>query len=563
MMITCTCAVLWVLIGTVCTIAGNERMSEVKMNGLKSENIKNIPSRNHEEGLDTHKISNMHVGKDKVQDELYDGEFKDDKPHGHGRLQMRDRSIYEGEWNDGKRHGQGRLQFPDGAIYEGQWKDDSRYGKGRFQSVDGKIFEGEWRDNQPHGQGRYQFPNGETYEGEWKDGKRHGQGRFQLVGGETYEGEWKDGKRHGQGRFQFPDGSMYKGVWKDDKRHGQGLLQFADGSIYEGEWRDDKRHQGRYQFSNGEIYEGDIKSGKLSRFYFKARSLQVGSLLITVFIAVWYIFGNFWRRALRGLYYNSSNPIQLSRMMITSLLDTRNFVMKFISRALRAHVHGEDDVAYGVPTEVTRSPAQIMREMFALQGTKLDPENLDATADQVARYLGSIGVDADMQRRACCIGDNMVSSENRGMTSDSRFDCFISYRVATDAHLAESLCDKLRLKGYTPFLDKKCLPPGQEWRDNFTRALMRSRVFLPLISVAGLQQCEDITRDHRKDSVLLEYQIALDKRGDRLMSIAGEDRSAEGREHLDIYPILVGTSSGDVLTRFSFGRAYSDSVQPS
>jgi hypothetical protein len=82
-----TCTVLWVLIGTVYTMAGNERTSG----------------------------------------ETYEGGLKGDKRKGKGRIEFPDGAIYEGQLKDGQMHGHGRIEFPDGFIYEGELNDGKRW----------------------------------------------------------------------------------------------------------------------------------------------------------------------------------------------------------------------------------------------------------------------------------------------------------------------------------------------------------------------------------------------------------------------------------------------------
>ena len=55
----------------------------------------------------------------------YEGELKDDEPHGHGTGYYSDGTImYEGEWEDGLAHGKGTAYWEDGTIlYEGEWED--------------------------------------------------------------------------------------------------------------------------------------------------------------------------------------------------------------------------------------------------------------------------------------------------------------------------------------------------------------------------------------------------------------------------------------------------------
>ena len=74
-----------------------------------------------------------------------------------------------------------------------------------------------------------------------------------------------------------------------------------------------------------------------------------------------------------------------------------------------------------------------------------------------------------------------------------KYHIFISYRVATDAKLAEFLCYKLQQHFLSTghrvraFWDKQDLQDGQDWEKSFIKGLKQSCVYLPLISVPALE----------------------------------------------------------------------------
>jgi hypothetical protein len=95
---------------------------------------------------------------------------------------------------------------------------------------------------------------------------------------------------------------------------------------------------------------------------------------------------------------------------------------------------------------VTKTPRHIMSKLFEIQGIPVDPQNLDPAIDKIVKTVGGgfgNGVD--------------------------KYDCFINYRVAADADLAERLYLYLELKGVRAFLDKKCLKDGEKWKDGFLK----------------------------------------------------------------------------------------------
>jgi len=75
------------------------------------------------------------------------------------------RVKYEGDWRDGKKSGKGKLSWFVGDFYEGDWLEGKRHGFGVFSWADGARFEGEWEGGMRHGKGLYIWPDGETFEG--------------------------------------------------------------------------------------------------------------------------------------------------------------------------------------------------------------------------------------------------------------------------------------------------------------------------------------------------------------------------------------------------------------
>lgn len=60
---------------------------------------------------------------------------------------------YDGEWKNDKREGWGRLTFPDGRAYEGQWVSGRMMGIGKLQYANGWTYEGEFYADMKHGDG--------------------------------------------------------------------------------------------------------------------------------------------------------------------------------------------------------------------------------------------------------------------------------------------------------------------------------------------------------------------------------------------------------------------------
>jgi hypothetical protein len=94
--------------------------------------------------------------------------------------------------------------------------------------------------------------------------------------------------------------------------------------------------------------------------------------------------------------------------------------------------------------KVTLTPRNIMSQLFEIQGIAVDPYDIDIAVDKLVKTIGT------------GFGDGKT-----------KFDCFINYRVSSDADLAEKLYLYLSTRGVYAFLDMKCLKNGEKWKDGF------------------------------------------------------------------------------------------------
>lgn len=228
--------------------------------------------------------------------DVYCGELSEGQYHGRGTLRYarsdpRQRGVFEGDFVRGKRSGKGKLSWTNGTVYYGDWKDDRLHGTGVLELPSGLKYEGEFQHNKFHGQGTLRWKNGKHYVGSWKDnlrsgtgvltypaddsrhrmeytgewskGMRHGQGVMRWTNGALYEGEWNYGKRDGFGKHTFPSRQVYIGTWKKGLREGKGTRYFPNGDRYVGEWQKDKKHgQGFYVFAHGRVVPKFFEEGE-------------------------------------------------------------------------------------------------------------------------------------------------------------------------------------------------------------------------------------------------------------------------------------------------------------
>ena len=127
---------------------------------------------------------------------VYEGDFKLGEFCGKGKyIDKITNEVYEGDWEDNKRNGEGVLSLPDGTTYSGSFVNHKRNGFGKYTSSSGNQYEGQWVDNKIEGKGKMVYANGDMYEGEFVDGKKQGVGTIVWVdSGLSVTGEWKDDK---------------------------------------------------------------------------------------------------------------------------------------------------------------------------------------------------------------------------------------------------------------------------------------------------------------------------------------------------------------------------------
>ena len=79
--------------------------------------------------------------------------------------------LYDGEFKRGKKHGHGIYTWYNGNRYEGDFKNSKMHGRGMYIWANGQRHEGEWKDNRPHGRGTRVSASGERHENEWTEGR--------------------------------------------------------------------------------------------------------------------------------------------------------------------------------------------------------------------------------------------------------------------------------------------------------------------------------------------------------------------------------------------------------
>ena len=212
----------------------------------------------------------------------YQGEFKDGKLHGQGKIMFAnggyyegqfeygrmsgrgvhvdtDLSRYEGEFKNGQYNGKGKVTYSNDARYNGEFKQGQYHGKGKY-TIDNTWYEGTFSHGDLLGEGEYLDYQGNHYKGEIADWLANGKGVLTGSDGSILNGSFKDGAVDGEGEKTNSDGSVYKGTFQYGEYDGEGILTFADGSIYQGEFS-----YGRYN-GKGMLTTNDVETGELKTY---------------------------------------------------------------------------------------------------------------------------------------------------------------------------------------------------------------------------------------------------------------------------------------------------------
>ena len=174
-----------------------------------------------------------------------------DCDNGFGTYIYSDRSTYdryEGQWKNRKMNGTGKLYFTNGWIYEGGIENDSIKGKGKLESnsftKEGLFIE--IHDNNivfialNGSNGLYiDKLNSITYVGNFINDKLNGEGEIRYES-YTITGNFIDNKLEGRGVIKFINGDRFEGIFKNGKRNGYGVFTFAKGGELRGRWLNDE-----------------------------------------------------------------------------------------------------------------------------------------------------------------------------------------------------------------------------------------------------------------------------------------------------------------------------------
>lgn len=141
--------------------------------------------------------------------ETLEGDFKNGTIiNGKGKKLYHNKSFYVGEILDGLRHGYGIMKL-EIHTYEGYWRADKRHGHGKLIFPTGQTFEGEFRDNWILSGGGVFISNRTEPPRVLHEPPQEMRCRkVHLHRGDAFEGDWRQCKPEGVGRIVGANGHI-------------------------------------------------------------------------------------------------------------------------------------------------------------------------------------------------------------------------------------------------------------------------------------------------------------------------------------------------------------------
>ena len=133
-------------------------------------------------------------------EKVLEGKYINGLVEGKGILKNIRGNAYIGDFSHSKREGKGVLGT-NKVHYEGEFKNDKLCGKGRITfKAEGHYYEGDFDNNEINRYGTFVWKNGDSYIGQMMNGKIHGNGIYIYNNGVVYEGLYANGRKQGKGK---------------------------------------------------------------------------------------------------------------------------------------------------------------------------------------------------------------------------------------------------------------------------------------------------------------------------------------------------------------------------
>lgn len=211
--------------------------------------------------------------------DYFKGIFKDGMPNGKGKMYYKtsvksmitgieyETAQYEGNFRNGKRDGYGKMVWADGSSFVGTWKNDERHHGTMIMTQSGCVYKGKFKNDIIHDKnGILMLPSFVIYQGEFFQGKTRPLSLLMFQNGDIYYGQHNQFIKNGVGKLIEFNGGFQEGQWDTDKLNGNfcRVYDAVTGDIFSGPISDNKKNGvGRqYDFERDEVYEGTFEMNK-------------------------------------------------------------------------------------------------------------------------------------------------------------------------------------------------------------------------------------------------------------------------------------------------------------
>ncbi|MCB9251388.1 MAG: hypothetical protein H6605_02920 [Flavobacteriales bacterium] len=169
-----------------------------------------------------------------------------------GKMTWEDgKAYYEGEWKNNLPHGKGYFRDQENNWYKGDFKYGYFWGKGELNVKGRYTYSGDMVMSRRQGTGtcKYTLPSGELYEGRWLEDQMNGLGKYSVGKNFYYYGHMENNLFNGHGKVVTQEGWM-EGSFKDGLPHGNIKQYIKKDNVYlEGKWINGKK-EGRFKFTD-------------------------------------------------------------------------------------------------------------------------------------------------------------------------------------------------------------------------------------------------------------------------------------------------------------------------
>lgn len=169
---------------------------------------------------------------------------------GKGRYEFFDNTVYDGQWEDHLPHGHGKKTLANGEYFDGEWK-EGKFIKGtvsikQYDSIG--PYEGEYSNGEPNGEGRLTRSDCVVV-GRFTDGRPTGNMTVTFRDGCVFTGKISNGSDVDNGKMVYPDGSSFEGIWSKNDTWVSGKFTCLDQYYLDGFFSIDR------QFSKGTYHD--------------------------------------------------------------------------------------------------------------------------------------------------------------------------------------------------------------------------------------------------------------------------------------------------------------------